>query len=140
IKTSEAYTKTAIAMFDGIISCWYQKFKSNLVRPISYIQENIDVSWTPVIQTPPFPEYTSGHSVISAAAATVLDTLIGHNYVFEDNTSELFGMQKRKFNSFDDAAWEVSLSRFYAGIHYYEGIEQGNKQGKFIGNYILRKL
>ena len=139
-KTSNAYTKASIAMFDGIISCWYFKYKTNLVRPITYIQQNIDVDWTTVIQTPPFPEYTSGHSVLSACAATVLTNLFGDNLEFRDNTTELFGMPARTFPSFQDAAWEVSMSRLYGGIHYFQGIEQGNIQGKFIGNYVLDKL
>ena len=127
-------------MFDGVISCWSVKFRTNLVRPITYIQENIDVSWEPVIQTPPFPEYTSGHSVFSASAATVLTDIFGENYAYDDNSAELFGMNQRSYKSFYDAAWEVSLSRFYAGIHYYNGIEEGNKQGKFIGETILSKV
>jgi hypothetical protein len=139
-KTSELYTLTAIAMFDGIISTWHQKYKSNLIRPITYIQNNIDPNWKPLIQTPPFPEYTSGHSVISASAATVLTSLLGENYSFSDHTSTLYGGKERTFKSFQDAAWEVSLSRFYGGIHFYNGIEEGNKQGKFIGNLVLNKL
>lgn len=139
-KTSQLYTLTAIAMFDGIISCWHQKYETNLLRPITYIQENIDVNWKPLIQTPPFPEYTSGHSVLSAAAATILTAFVGKNYAFTDNTSEYFGYKARNFNSFDEAAWEVSLSRFYGGIHYMNGIEEGNKQGKFIGKIILDKI
>jgi hypothetical protein len=139
-KTSNLYTKTAIAMFDGIISTWYQKYKTNLVRPITYIQANIDKNWTPIIQTPPFPEYTSGHSVISASAASVLTHYLGDNFSFEDKTAELFGAKARKFRSFHDAAWEVSLSRFYGGIHFYNGIEEGNKQGKWLVQHIFNKI
>lgn len=139
-KTTKAYTYSAIAMFDVIISCWDEKYKTNLVRPITYIQENIDINWKPLIQTPPFPEYTSGHSAISAAAATVLTDIYGDNYAFTDSTEVLFEQPVRSFKSFQDAAWEVSLSRFYAGIHYMNGITEGNKQGKFIGQMVLDKL
>lgn len=139
-KVTKAYTYTSIAMFDAIISCWYEKYKTNLVRPITYIQENIDNSWTPLIQTPPFPEYTSGHSAISAAAASVLTHAYGDNYAFTDSTEVLFNQPPRQFAGFDDAAWEVSLSRFYAGIHYMNGITEGNKQGKFIGQLVLDSL
>ncbi|MEO5906423.1 MAG: vanadium-dependent haloperoxidase [Saprospiraceae bacterium] len=140
IKATKAYTFTAIAMFDSVISCWYEKYKTNLVRPITYIQENIDVNWKPLIQTPPFPEYTSGHSAISASAATVLSDIYGDNYAFTDSTEVLFEQPVRSFTSFQDAAWEVSLSRFYAGIHYMNGIREGNKQGKYIGRMVLDKL
>lgn len=139
-KTSKLYTLTAISMFDVIISTWHEKYKTNLVRPITYIQANIDKNWTPLIQTPPFPEYTSGHSAISAAAATALTHFLGDNFKFNDKTAELFGAKSRNFESFNKAAWEVSLSRYYGGIHYYNGVEEGNKQGKWISNYILSKL
>lgn len=139
-KVTKAYTFASIAMFDAIISCWYEKYKTNLIRPITYIQENIDNSWTPLIQTPPFPEYTSGHSAISAAAASVLTHTYGDNYAFTDSTEVLFNQPVRRFTSFHDAAWEVSLSRFYAGIHYMNGITEGNKQGKFIGQLVLDSL
>ncbi len=139
-KVTKAYTFTSIAMFDAIISCWYEKYKTNLVRPITYIQENIDNNWTPLIQTPPFPEYTSGHSVISAAAASVLTHTYGDNYAFTDSTEVLFNHPIRRFNDFHEAAWEVSLSRFYAGIHYMEGVTEGNRQGRFIGQFVLDSL
>jgi hypothetical protein len=139
-KTTKAYTYASIAMFDGIISCWYEKYKCNLVRPVSYIQEYLDVNWTPLIQTPPFPEWTSGHSVLSAAAATVLTDIYGDNYAFSDSTELLFGQPVRSFKSFNEAAWEVSLSRFYAGIHYMNSVTEGNKQGKYIGDIVLNKL
>ena len=140
VESAGIYTYCAIAMFDAIISCWDVKYKTNLVRPITYIQENIDVKWRPLIQTPPFPEFTSGHSVISASAATVLDHFFGDNYSFIDSTEVIFGLEARSFDSFQQAAWEVSLSRFYAGIHYWQGIEEGNKQGKLIGKRVLELL
>jgi membrane-associated phospholipid phosphatase len=127
-------------MYDAIISCWYEKYKTNLVRPITYIQANIDNNWTPLIQTPPFPEFTSGHSAISAAAATVLTSIYGDNYFFTDSTEVLFEQPVRSFTSFNDAAWEVSMSRFYAGIHYMNGVMEGNKQGNFIGQLVIAKL
>lgn len=139
-KATKAYTYSSIAMFDAIISCWYEKYSTNLIRPITYIQANIDVEWTPLIQTPPFPEYTSGHSAISAAAATILTDIYGEPYAFSDSTEVLFGQPVRNFNSFQEAAWEVSLSRFYAGIHYMEGVVEGNKQGKYIGEVVLDAL
>ncbi|MEO6133154.1 MAG: vanadium-dependent haloperoxidase [Saprospiraceae bacterium] len=139
-RTTKAYTYSAIAMYDAIISCWYEKYKTNLVRPITYIQENIDINWKPLIQTPPFPEYPSGHSATSAAAATVLTNIYGDNYNFSDSTEVLFEQPVRSFTSFHDAAWEVSLSRFYAGIHYMNGVLEGNKQGNFIGQLVMAKL
>jgi hypothetical protein len=127
-------------MFDAIISCWNTKYTTDLVRPITYIQEYIDVDWTCLIQTPPFPEYTSGHSATSAAAATTLTDVYGENYPFLDSTNILFQQPVWEFKSFHDAAWDVSLSRFYGGIHYYEAIEEGNREGKYVADIVLNAL
>lgn len=139
-RTSEAYTLVAMAMFDGLISCWHEKFRTDVVRPITYINALIDPEWTSLIQTPPFPEYPSGHSVVSAAAATVLDQLYGTDLAFTDSTEVLFGMDARAMTSFQAAAWEVSLSRYYGGIHYMVSIQEGNAQGKAIGTLLMNLI
>jgi hypothetical protein len=139
-KTTKAYTLTSMAMFDAIIAAWYVKYKTDLVRPVTYIQENIDAEWTPVLQTPPFPEYTSGHSATSASAAEILTSIYGKDYEFTDNTQLRFGLEKRTFKSFREAANQVNLSRFYGGIHYMQGVEEGGRQGREIANFILNKL
>lgn len=140
IKTTELYTYVTITMFDAIVSCWHTKYKTNLIRPVTFIQENIDSKWKPLIQTPPFPEFTSGHSVISASAATILEHFLGQDFAFTDSTEVIFGFTPRSYTSFDQAAWEVSMSRFYAGIHYKNGIEEGYLQGKRIAKDVLEKL
>ena len=139
-KTTKAYTMTSMAMFDAIIAAWHVKYKTDLVRPVTYIQENIDTEWTPVLQTPPFPEYTSGHSATSASAAEILTSIYGDNYKFTDNTQLRFGLEKRSFKSFREAADQVNLSRFYGGIHYMQGVEEGGRQGREVANLILKKL
>ena len=93
-----------------------------------------------MIQTPPFPEYPSGHSVTSAAAGSVLTALFGDDREFTDSTEVLFGMPARSFPSFHDAAWEVSMSRFYGGIHYMKSIEEGNRQGRRIGDHVVASI
>jgi hypothetical protein len=138
--TTRAFTFAAIAMFDGMISCWHEKFRTDVIRPITYIQQNMDPTWSSRIQTPPFPEYPSGHSVVSAAAAQVLDQVLGPDVSFVDSTEVLFGMGTRQFRSFQDAAWEVSLSRFYGGIHYMESIQEGNRQGRAIGDIVMEAI
>ncbi|MBT8245798.1 MAG: vanadium-dependent haloperoxidase [Winogradskyella sp.] len=138
--TTKAYTLTSMAMFDAIIAAWHVKYRTDLVRPVTYIQENIDAEWTPVLQTPPFPEYTSGHSATSASAAEVLSSIYGENYAFTDNTQLRFGLEDRTFNSFREAANQVNMSRFYGGIHYIQGVEEGARQGREIANTILKKL
>jgi len=139
-KTTKAYTLTSIAMFDAVIAAWHLKYKTDLVRPVTYIQEYFDPQWLPVLQTPPFPEYTSGHSATSASAAGVLTAIFGENYFFEDNTQLRFDLESRSFNSFKEAARQVDLSRFYGGIHYMQGVNEGSKQGYFVANIVLEKL
>lgn len=137
---TKAYTLTSIAMYDAIIGAWHVKYKTDLVRPITFIQEYIDPNWEPVLQTPPFPEYTSGHSATSASAAHILTWIFGDNYEFTDKTQLRFGLEERTFNSFKEAANQVNMSRFYGGIHYLQGVDQGGKQGTHIAQLILDKL
>lgn len=139
-KTVYAYTKTSIGIFDGFISCWDEKFRSNVVRPETVINQNIDENWKPLLQTPPFPEYTSGHSVVSTCSATVLTSIFGENFVYTDDTEIPFGLPKRSFKSFKDASKEAAMSRFYGGIHYKAAIVNGIDQGKNVGNFIVSKL
>ena len=139
-KSAQAYTLTAIAIFDGFISCWDEKYKINLIRPITIINREVDKNWQPYIQTPPFPEFTSGHSVTSNAAATVLTALLGDNFSFEDKTEIPFGQGTRMFYSFNEASLESSTSRVYGGIHYPETANISVQQGKAIGKVVLDKL
>ena len=139
-KSAQAYTLTAIAIFDGFISCWHEKYKTNLIRPITIINREVDKNWQPYLQTPPFPEFTSGHSATSNAAATVLTALLGDNFSFEDKTEIPFGQGTRKFSSFNEASLESSTSRVYGGIHYPETAKISVQQGKAIGKIVLDKL
>lgn len=139
-KTVYAYTKTSIAIADGFISCWAEKYRSNLIRPETVINEYIDDSWEPVLQTPPFPEYTSGHSVVSGAAAIALTDIFGDNFAFDDDTEVPYGLPVRSFTSFNQASDEAALSRMYGGIHYRAAIEVGIKQGRDLGKFIVNKL
>ncbi len=139
-KTAEVYALTSIAIFDSFISCWHEKYRSQLVRPVTVINELIDRNWQPLLQTPPFPEHTSGHSAISSAAATILTNEFGDNFAFEDTSDLAYIGMKRDFRSFNLAAQEASISRVYGGIHYRSGVDAGAEQGTKIGEYIYRKL
>lgn len=139
-KTLYAYTKTSIAIADAFISCWDEKYRSNLIRPETVINEYIDDSWEPVLQTPPFPEYTSGHSVVSGAASTALTDIFGDGFAFDDDTEVPFGLPVRSFTSFNQAADEAAISRLYGGIHYRAAIEVGIKQGRDLGKFVVDKL
>ncbi|WP_157543941.1 vanadium-dependent haloperoxidase [Mucilaginibacter paludis] len=140
VKTAQAYALTAVAMFDAFISCWQEKYRSSYIRPVTVINDKIDATWLPMLQTPPFPEYPSGHSTITRSAAVMLTHLFGENFAFQD-TSDLhyIGMQ-RHFNSFIQAANEASISRFYGGIHYINSVNAGADQGKKVTEYMIKKL
>jgi hypothetical protein len=135
-----AYTKTSMAIADAFISCWDEKYRSNLIRPETLINEHIDENWKPVLQTPPFPEYTSGHSVVSGAASVVLTDIFGENFAFRDDTELPYGLPVRSFSSFRQAADEAAISRMYGGIHYRAAVEVGVKQGRELGSYVVGKL
>jgi hypothetical protein len=135
-----AYTRTSIAISDAFISCWDEKYRSNLIRPETLINEFIDESWKPVLQTPPFPEYTSGHSVVSGAAAVALTDIFGEDFAFDDDTELKYGLPVRSFTSFRQAADEAAISRMYGGIHYRTAVEIGVKQGRDLGKFVIDHL
>lgn len=134
------FTITSIGIFDSFISCWEEKYRSNVVRPETYINQNIDENWKPQLQTPPFPEYVSGHSVVSLCSAIILTSIFGDNFSYIDDSEVPFGLPKRPFKSFKQAAEEASISRLYGGIHYRAAIENGMIQGKEIGDLVVNKL
>lgn len=140
VKSAEAYVRVSITLADGFISCWDEKYRTNVIRPETYINQYIDGNWMPLLQTPPFPEYTSGHSVISAASAIILTQLFGQNFSFSDATELEFGLPVRHFKSFENAAEEAAISRFYGGIHYMPSIKNGVEEGTCIGKFIAQKL
>ena len=135
-----AFAHVSIALFDAFISCWDVKWDTLVVRPETLINKHYDEEWLPLLQTPPFPEYTSGHSVISRASALVLTKLYGNDFAFEDTTELAYGLPARYYNSFIHASEEAALSRFYGGIHYMMAIDEGVKQGNEIGDYITQNL
>jgi hypothetical protein len=137
---AEAYARTSMALADGFISSWDEKFRSNLVRPETAINAYFDEAWTPLLQTPPFPEYTSGHSVISNAAAEVLTDQFGDDFAFADSTELEYGLPVRSFRSFREAAAEAAISRLYAGIHYRLAVEEGTVQGRRVGEHVVRRV
>lgn len=140
LQSLEAYTLVSVALMDGFISCWDEKYRSKLVRPETYINEHIDPDWVPLLQTPPFPEYTSGHSVVSSASAVTLTKLFGENFAFLDSTEVEFGLSARSFQSFNHASEEAAISRLYGGIHYRPAIDHGITEGKALGNYVMKKI
>jgi PAP2 superfamily len=136
---AEAFVKMGIAQSDAFLVCWKVKYAVNLLRPVTFIQKYIDEYWNALIITPPFPEYTSGHSTQSAAAAAILNNLFGSNYSFTDFThsSLATGLPPRSFTTFDEMAAEVGASRLYGGIHFSSANKHGREMGYSIGNEVL---
>ena len=132
---AEAYARVGMAVADAFVSCWNTKYRYNLLRPVTYIRHLIDPSWSSLLVTPPFPEYTSGHSVQSGAAAQVLTDLFG-TVAFTDHTHDDRGLTPRSFGSFFEAAEEAALSRLYGGIHFRTAIVLGLEQGRCVGQHV----
>lgn len=138
--TAEAFALTGISLNEAFISCWDEKYRSKLIRPETYINQYIDEEWIPLLQTPPFPEHTSGHSVASAASAYTLAQLFGNEFHLVDSSEVAYGLPIREFTSFSEAAEEAAISRFYGGIHYRPAIEDGVTQGTQIGEFIWSRI
>jgi hypothetical protein len=140
VKTAKAYAYTALALYESFLSCWDEKYRSSYVRPVTAINESFDNVWLPFLQTPPFPEYTSGHSTISACSAVALTSMFGNNFAFQDTSDMRYIGMQRHFNSFEEAAAEASISRIYGGIHYRFTADISATQGKKLGDFIVNKL
>ncbi|PCH69449.1 MAG: hypothetical protein COC01_01485 [Bacteroidetes bacterium] len=139
-KSAFIHTSLSLAMADAFITCWNDKYRFNTIRPVSFINSYISDKWKPILQTPIFPEYPSGHSFVSATAAEVLTFLLGENFQFTDKSQVSIGQNKKLYNSFHDAAEEAGISRYYGGIHYIEAIDIGFEAGKKIGKHVCQIL
>jgi hypothetical protein len=135
-----AFAKTSIALFDGFIECWAAKYKYNTVRPETVINKYFNADWRPRLQTPPFPEYTCGHSSISSSAAEVLTSMFGDNLAFKDTSELEFGIKSRSFPSFRAAATENNWARFYGGLHFHNSCIVANAAGKKVGDLVAERL
>ena len=138
--TVYAYAKTAIALFDAFIQCWDAKFAYNTARPETVINKYFDPNWRPYLQTPAFPEYTCGHSTISASAAEALTSIFGDNFAYTDSTELEFGINSRSFKSFRDAAIENNWARFYGGLHFHNSCIISTEIGKKVGQLVADRL
>ena len=139
-QAAELFALTSVAIADAFIGCWKEKYRSMTVRPVAYMHRVFDPDYATVIPTPPFPEYTSGHSVQSAAAVEVLKALVGDTVAFSDSTQVDVGQPPRDFANFTAALHDVATSRIYAGVHYVPSVVDGMTQGVCIGTHVLERL
>jgi hypothetical protein len=140
LEAAETFALTGLGLADAFVSAWDEKYRSNVVRPVTFIRGFMDSSWETVVVTPPFPEYTSGHSVVSGAAGEILTSLLGDGRSFLDSTHVSSGIAPRRYASFRDAADEASISRLYGGIHYPMAIEAGKAQGVCVARALLDRV
>lgn len=140
MESLKAHLMVSAAVFDGFIACWHGKYQYEYIRPITYIRRYIDPNWDAFLQTPPFPEYPSGHSVVSGSASSVLTSLFGDNYAFTDSSEMPYLHGVRKFTSFNAAAEEAAMSRLYGGIHYMPAIKNGVVLGRSVGDNVVNEL
>jgi len=140
VRTAWAYALTSVALFDAFVNSWQIKYKTDYIRPVTVINDKIDPEWQTLLQTPPFPEYPSGHSTITRAASVVLTRIFGDHFDFQDTSNLRYIGIKRHFTSFIQASDETSISRFYGGIHYLNSVNQGAALGQKIGDLFVHRL
>src|SRR5258708_31805953 len=140
-KATMTFAMVGICLTDANLSVMTTKYTYNLVRPITYIRKVFgDAGWLSFIPTPAHPEYSSAHSVVSAAAAEALTAIYGNIGPFTEHTWDYLGFPARTFKTFRDIAVDAGNSRFYGGIHYHPSIDAGLKQGRTVSANILRSL
>jgi hypothetical protein len=136
-----AHAKTGIALAESQIGCWKIKYDLLVDRPIRYIRDVIgDATWSPLLPTPPHPEFPSGHSQTGGALGAVLTSLYGPNYKFTLHTYDNLGMEPRPYNSFKEMVEDIGNSRVYGGIHFSYTCTESSKQGSKIAENIISKL
>ena len=134
-KNSEVLAVLGVTLADAFIANWQTKYEYDLLRPVTYIRRTMDKTWESAMTTPPFPEYPSGHSTQSMAAAAVLTQMFGEEFAFEDATHVRDGVKARTYPNFIAAAEEAGMSRLYGGIHFRAAIEKGLDQGACVGAF-----
>ena len=135
VTRADTLARIGIGLADAMIACWHAKFEFDLLRPVTYIRAQIDPAFTPILITPPFPEYPSGHSTLSGASAEILSALFGSDLPFTDTTHEDDGLPARAFTGFWEAAEEAGISRLYGGIHFPAAIHRGLDQGRCVAGW-----
>jgi hypothetical protein len=137
-ETARLFALLNVAMADASVVCWDCKYRFDVWRPITAIRE-VDPTWTPLLPSPPFPAYTSGHSSFSGSAAAALEAFFGTDRVRFSSTSDGLPGVTRSFDSFSAAAEEAGASRIYGGIHWTFDNTDGLACGREIGEFVARR-
>jgi len=139
VESARLYAILNVAMADSAMICWDCKYRFDLWRPVTAIRA-ADPTWTPLLPTPPFPAYTSGHSSFSGAVAAALAAVFGTDDVKFSTTSDGLPGVTRSFDSFSAAAKEAGMSRIYGGIHWDFDNTDGLKCGREVGEYVAKNF
>ena len=132
----ETMLLAGLAAHDAFVACWEAKYHWNVLRPDAYLRAHVDAGWTPLLETPSFPEYPSGHSAVSQAVAQVLAAQLGDR-AFVDRTRVASGLGSRSHTGLLDAAEEAAQSRLFGGIHFPMGKAAGLAQGDCVADAVL---
>ena len=144
-ENARLFALLSMAQADGAIACWEAKFKYNFWRPVTAIaraaNDGNDATdaeeWEPLLTTPAHPEYPSGHSAFSGAAAMVLARRFGTDKIAFAVRSDALSGVARNFTSLRACAEECGMSRVYGGIHYLFSCEDGNRMGEQVARGVL---
>jgi membrane-associated phospholipid phosphatase len=139
VEAARLFALLNAAMADAAVVCWDCKFRFDVWRPVTAVRE-ADPTWAPLLPTPPFPAYTSGHSSFSGAAAAVLAASFGADEVPFATTSDGLPGVTRSFRSFSAAAGEAGMSRIYGGIHWSFDNTAGLACGREVGAAVVRRF
>lgn len=136
-----AYAKCGIAQSDATILCFSYKYQFNVVRPITYIRNEMgQAEWSALFNTPGHPEFPAAHAVISAAIAEVLTDEFGNNFSFTLRSYDYLGLPPRNYASFKAMSKEMADSRVFGGIHYQASCDKGRKLGEKVSQNVLKKI
>lgn len=145
-ETARLFALLNVTLADTCITIWDTKYHYNYWRPVTAIQRadedgcdatTADKTWEPLLRTPPHPEYVSGHSGISGAAAAILENQFGKDGISFEASSDDMKDTKRRFTSFQSCAEEIAMSRIYGGIHFRAAGQEGLKLGKTVAADVI---
>ena len=147
--SAKAYCLVGLAAADAFSTIWYSKYKYNLLRPATYIKEQLNPAWEPLLSTPPYPDYLSSAATIGGAVPVVLVSVV-EDRTFVDRThvgSPLytpdggpFLLPERQFQSITQCGEEQAESRIVGGVHFRKACTEGLKSGRCVGKAILDHL
>jgi hypothetical protein len=152
-ENARLFAELNVALADAAIVAWDAKYNGPVIQPRpddlitgGFGQQHgisgtvTDAEWDPLLPTPPFPDYISGHGTFGGAFAGVMTNFFGENYSFTAVSQEILGVT-RTYNSFYDAGFDDAISRIYGGVHVREAtLDDALPTGLAVGNFVAQNL